>query len=487
MSSDGLGTVDRTVNHEKGVANDIGSIQDSVTLERIMTDALNGIYGIPYQFLSSVDRRLSDDIDIGRKYADKIVSRMPLLFLTPGKQVFMEGFSSSDKKNVIDMILSGMDIDPNTVINNYGKYYTFEFDSANYFRYVNTMCWIVAKYLGIDNVNVTIGAYSGKLGNMDWSKAQNSDFGRFFTPGVQHQNIVYYLDSFVSVSESFSNDTGESQLANQVNGLSETTQEIQFILGSGNSMISNLVEGLGDIGSSITSGLSGIISNTAGGLLGGLLGHGTNTILSGGKIVFPEIWKNSGFDRSYSLDVKLRSPDNDSLSIYLNILVPYIHLLAMTLPRGLDGSTDSKHVDPNGYTSPFLVRAYCKGMFNIDQGIITDLSASKGGECCWNDDGLPTQIDLSLTIKDLYSNMFMTAIKNDIISHPSVVSVVCNTSMIDFLANMSGLNLAQEEIGRRTMLYNYLTSSYYTSYPSRVWSKFDDKIANFMGKLYQTF
>lgn len=471
---------------------DSASAVDDYTAQEIMANSLHGIHGLPYQFMDTVDRRLTDT-EIGRKYGEKIVSKLPLLFLTPGKQQFMSEFSSDEQRSIIDALISKTEVDPNNLINKYGKYYTFKHDYATYYQYVNTMCWVVAKFLGLENVVMPIGdngknsSYEKTLGGTDWSKATNSAFKTFFS---NSENVVFYLDGLTSVSESFSNSTTESSLASSVNGLTDQAKEIQFILGSGNSSIANLVNDMGDVASSITSSLSGVVTNLAGGILGGLTGSGVNTILSGGKIVFPELWQDSGFDRSYSLDIKLRSPDHDSLSIYMNILVPYIHLLALVLPRGLDGTTDSSHIDPNGYTSPFLVRAYCKGLFNIDQGIITSLSANKGAECCWNDDGLPTQIDISIEIKDLYSVLFMSNLGNHLLPHnviKGVAGVVTNTSMLDFLANMSGLNLGLDEIGRRTKMFNYLTMRNYTSLPSRKWTAFDQKMSDLMGRLYEIF
>ena len=121
-------------------------------------------------------------------------------------------------------------------------------------------------------------------------------------------------------------------------------------------------------------------------------------------MVFPELWSDSDYDRSYSIDIKLRSPDADDVSIFLNIIVPYIHLMALTAPRDMDGLANS-----NGYVAPFLVRAFSISMFSIDMGIITDLSITKGGEGNWTTgSGLPTSVDVSLTIKDLYKSMYMT-------------------------------------------------------------------------------
>lgn len=137
---------------------------------------------------------------------------------------------------------------------------------------------------------------------------------------------------------------------------------------------------------------------------------------------------------------------------------------------------DSK--TPNGYTTPFLVKAYCKGMFNIDMGIITDLSVTRGGECQWNDDGLPTQIDVSITIEDLYSNIFMTDSKFSL-------AVVQNTAMQDFLANLAGLNLAETEFARSIKMLVYQNTSTLNRLPSTLWNKFDNAVANVMSNMFK--
>ena len=48
----------------------------------IMIKSTQGIFGIPYQFRPIDDRRLTGT-EIGAKYGEKIVSKMPLLFMVP--------------------------------------------------------------------------------------------------------------------------------------------------------------------------------------------------------------------------------------------------------------------------------------------------------------------------------------------------------------------------------------------------------------------
>ena len=73
-----------------------------------------------------------------------------------------------------------------------------------------------------------------------------------------------------------------------------------------------------------------------------------------------------------------------------------MHLFGFVLPR---------QAGPNGFISPFLIKAYYKGLFNCDLGLITNMSVSRGSEGGWTRNGLPTTVDVTLQIKDLYENI----------------------------------------------------------------------------------
>lgn len=465
--------------------------QDTL-LSKMMTTTMNGIEGLPYQFLPSVDTRLTSkenrssvDSMIGRKYAEKIMGRLPLLFLTPGKPQALADFSKADKQSVINMLLDNtFDED---LINGEGRYYNITFAYDEYYRYLNCMLSATAAFLGVFDEKIPINGKMQKIGTYDWSKELNDDFKTFFSA---KENVVFYLDNFSSISESFSNETTESSIASQINGVSDTANEINFLLSGNNSVLGKISENVTDAVSSVTSALSSTLGSLGGGIIGSLADTGINTLVNGGKIVFPQIWSNSSYSRSYTLDIKLRSPDHDSLSIFLNVIKPYCKILAMTLPRVMQ---HEDHYNANGYMSPFLVKAFSKGMFNIDMGIISSLSVNKGAECQWNDDGLPTQIDISIDVTDLYSSLAMSGFESTgIVGNPfsaskQLTKIVNNTAYMDFLANLAGLNVGTMAIGRRIKMYRYLTETAISEYPSRKFTQFDRSISRLMGKLYDTF
>lgn len=486
----------------KTIPDAVGSINydnknpsNTVATKNYMIQDIRGIFGIPYQFLPTVDPRL-EDTELGAKYAEKIISKMPILFLTPCKQKFMAGYDNNERGTVLSGLLSGEGIDSsflNTALSKNGRYYTTVFEWASYYKYVNTLCNIMASYMGIDKIRIPTNNGNKQIGNINWAvDLNNKVFSNYFNT----QNaVIYYLDgqSVTEMSESFANSTGESSLASQLNGYSEQVNEIKFLLGE-NSGILNMAEEAGkEISEGIISNLSDAFSNLTGGMLANLASTGASTILSGGKLVFPKLWQDSSFSRSYSFTIKLRSPDHDNLSIFLNIMVPYIHILALTLPIAHEDNA-------NSYNAPFLVKGYCKGLFNINDGIISDLSVTRGAECQWNDDGLPTQMDLQISIEDLYSSLFMSAIGatdqnsnplTNILQEFNVIqklkdsfSVVQNTAMMDYLANLAGFNLANEEMLRSVKMLMKLGDNTFSQAGNDIYNRFDREIANMIKKLY---
>ena len=122
-------------------------------------------------------------------------------------------------------------------------------------------------------------------------------------------------------------------------------------------------------------------------------------------------------------------------------------------------------------------------MFNINMGIITDLSARRGAESQWNNQGLPTQMDISISIEDMYSNLVMSNPHQEDGTYLSRlwdnhIDVVTNGEMIDFLSNLSGLNVAAEDYTRRMELFLQLGVRRLKWTPSQIYHYFENGISN---------
>lgn len=92
------------VNSEYGDTQNAGNVADS-----LLVNNLSGIYGIPYQFPESVDPRPDSKSSFGSIYAERIITRMPLLMMSPGKVDFMSSYKTGEKKAVLDVLLNDGD------------------------------------------------------------------------------------------------------------------------------------------------------------------------------------------------------------------------------------------------------------------------------------------------------------------------------------------------------------------------------------------
>lgn len=472
---------------------------------KVLEDAANalltsdpmGFFGIPYQFDENTDEKIPGSV-YGVTYAKKILSRMPILMVTPGHAQYMSDFKTSAQYAQLAKLIGLSPTDENDAnestladliggttsgeIVDSGRYFTFEFDDVEYFNYVNPMCQSGAKFLGIDKTPITIETVddNGKvkkgtnnLINFDWSTAVVNKIKRNIRA---EKTISFYVDGYTTSDEDFSNSTTESQLANKINQFSEIGREIQFLLGTPSGHKPHWMEpvdlqrtiddiqSLGDEYLNNHKMLTDIAKNFA-------------TVATGGQLLFPEIWADSEYSKSFSVSIKLRTPDNDVLSWYLNIYVPLCHLVALTMPRQVE--TEKGNRIPNGYMSPFLIRAYLKGAFNCDCGIVTSLSVSRGKEGSWTINGLPTEVDVNISFKDLYSMIMLSKSSN------KVSWFMANTALMDYIACNCGVNINEPDILRQVNMYAELSKNKYLQMPNRMWSKLTENIEHSIMNLYK--
>lgn len=438
---------------------------DAENISQLITKSIDGIYGVPYQFMPSVDPKM-DGTMFGQIYAEKIIARMPLLLLAPGKVNFTRAYKDKDSaaQSILAQIDNAVGVDELAqATNNAGRYYTFDYDYAEYYKYVNAMCMSGAYFLGIENAKIKVGDTYKNIKSVDWGSFGTDTFKKILS---NREYVAFYVDSASQTNETLSNTTTESQLASKVNSFADTGREISFLLGAttgtefansygSQELIDQAMATIQDISSQYLNG-NKLFED---------IGKNFATIACGGKLIFPEIWSDSDFSNSYDINIKLRTPDGDKLSWFLNIYVPLAHLICLTAPREASDS------GPNGYVTPFLVRGFYKGLFNCDMGIITSLSITRGREKAWTLDGLPTEVDVSLELKDLYKMLSIT-------SYTSAGSFVNNIGLMDYIANMCGININEPDFTRSVEIYCMLKGYKLTHITTDIWHTIENDITN---------
>jgi hypothetical protein len=238
--------------------------------------------------------------------------------------------------------------------------------------------------------------------------------------------VGFRIEKGVDTSESFSNETGESSVAQEVNQKAQQARDARFAVADGN------------LGSGVLSKIGAFLSGVAKSTVTTIAGDTVETVLAGsGNIDFPDVWKTSSFSKSYHFNMSLRSPYGDPYSILQNLYIPLTLLLGGALPRAIGRAA---------YTAPFVCRAYCKGMFAVPLGMISSISIKRGADQFgWTTARLPTCIDVSFEIKDLSPAMYMAMGSGD--STGNLFSECeaifgANSTFQEYLMTLSGMGLA---------------------------------------------
>lgn len=442
-------------------ANNSDFIRNTTRGLKFSINELSTVMGLPYQWMSLADNRIKNNgnTNYGRKYYEKILSKMPLLVLTPGIPDFMAGYSDEKRKSILGNLF-GSAFGVNDIKgkkNEEMRYYTLQFEAEEYYRYVNSMCTALSIFLGISDQK-----YQGQtIRTINWFERSNNALAHNYS---YYGGVGFYLNSETQISESFGNESTKSILADKLNGMSDVGREVQFLTGiSGLDVDVFMSKGLNAAAPNVDTMTKNAGTGTMSGFMGMIM-NGTRTVFAGGKLEFPELWADSSYSTSYSVNMKLVSPDYDRRSWFINIGVPLMHLIALCAPR---------QVSPNGYVSPFLVRAFYRGFFNVDMGLLS-MSVQKGSEGGWTIDGLPTTVDVSLDIRDLYSKL--TISNETILGGPG--NAFGNVGLMTYLANIAGVNINEPDISRTVRLYAALKEQAAANLPYNISTRVNNYVAN---------
>lgn len=251
-----------------------------------------------------------------------------------------------------------------------------------------------------------------------------------------------------SVSESFSNTTGESELGSKLNNMTSAARNVKFTLAAGNvaPVIDEAIKGVTEFiqGAADAVGLGGVVS-----------------ALTGGAFVdIPNVWRGSSAQMpKSSYNIVLTTLYNHPIAQLLYVYLPLAMLLAMTLPL----STGKQ-----SYTSPFILEYYDKGRAQSRLAIVDSLSITRGIHTLgFNAEHRPLGIEATLSIADL-SNVIHMPIAMGISLGGMVFSSVNNiaagvtasgifdddTIFTDYLATLSSLGLADQIYPMRRLKLN---------------------------------
>ena len=412
------------------------------------------IFGLPPQWDNTVDPTLDlSNRSIGRAYNNIVLENLMPVIVRVGTPTFMGewfvGRNEDKQKAVLSMLNAANDPNGDGDIQAIAKllesqngeigtrYYDFKEAFEEYSAIVSRMIKFIA--IEMERLDSRIGEFT----NFNLSSYLNKNLAGYSgeESPITDKYLSFYADSGTSYSDGFSNSTTESMLAGLLKKGSQLGREMQFIIGNSaggaNNIFSDIVSGfnsfIGADGKSLESADMGFMKAAGG------------TILSGGNILFPEIWEDSTMSKSYNLSIKLFSANGSPYSIFKNIYIPMLAIMGLALPR---------YINEIGYCSPFILKLYSKGYFNCDLGMITSLDIKRSD---WSIYKLPLQVEINIGIKDLYPVMILA-------SNPNDKKLDNNVSMYEYLRCISGQGLIQYVgMGRLAHMLNELASFFTTT------------------------
>lgn len=319
-------------------------------------------------------------------------------------------------------------------------FYTFESDWFTYMQNVKMMINTAVIMLGLQQAVVRIG---NKLVNVGLQASVEADKDvwsryRFITteeslPGItgletQLGDNAQYVSFMVepSVSESYTNNVGNSQLYSTMTEGAGSGTELAFITNSSVAgmkddvikLIGNSQQAARDVMKSLSKGSGRFTAAIAAGMTSSYLGD---------HVIYPQIFTEASSSTSMSVNIHLSSDSGDPYSYLINILVPLFHILGMTLPKM------SKN---NGaaYAYPPLIQCNIPGMWGTRLGMITSVTVNKnpaGKDLSIN--GYPLAIDVGLSIADLQHVMVTTPMNEASL-------FLNNRTMFDYIAECAGVD-----------------------------------------------
>jgi hypothetical protein len=224
-------------------------------------------------------------------------------------------------------------------------------------------------------------------------------------------------------------------LKDKINSLGGAARDIRFSIAGGNIFDETLMD--------IQNAVKDIAMGTLDGLTFGL-SNVISALMGGGYIAFPKMWNDSDYSPpTVSYKIKAMPPYGNPISQIVDIDIVLASILALMLPRSTGQSS---------YTSPPLVRAFLRGKQNIELGMVTSCTITRGvNSVPYNKDGKTLGLEISLTISVL--SEIMAAPTSPSIFGAYDISLDENNSLNRFLQTIAGRDYHTSRfIGKNALL-----------------------------------
>ena len=451
-------------------------------------------YGAPPQWTQFVDPRIyslqastSNSFLLGRRYLETVIAAPTILSLCPGviKYNSMLGniLANSDgsEENIVEQAQDVLEDASGKIIEFEPCWYsTVRGNNYGYLKYVNLLNKVTAIAMSREKINddsnaplsertFPVGYNATLYKDYDWRYWDEKDndvsrlfsnaktFGgfvdnlqNFLTTGglssvVEYKYINFYCSGNNSMKENFETSVRSSSIEDLINSnLTSVIKDFAYMTG-------------GVFGADVTEDLTTWAQDTSArlGPLGNLVSMATE-VFEGGRLIFPQVVDDCTFGRECQFTVRFVAGSANCESRFL-MRNEFNHLLAFVLPRQVAGNIDM-------YTTPFLVRGLCKGLWNCEIGVVTGFQVTYGGtdDSAWTIDSQPTEIEATFSITPLYSKLVMSSMDE------LTTIFLRNTGLMEYIIVNCGVDLRLNQFDMKMELIKGLGKGFFGQIPDTI-------------------
>ena len=288
-----------------------------------------------------------------------------------------------------------------------------------------------------------------------FGKFDLNDFTNDIYTEIKGSTICVYADGGIEAPLNITHDTGPSTILAPLvnNAVVDSMAEISFFAKDFDPQSTTASEGMYDTQNPFMFWLKKVMGLTS----------------VGAKLVAPEVWKGSGMERSFEVKMVLQATSPTKVCIFNEIMVPYMHILEMISPRNITHVSNAMANRLGALAPPYVLRMYCRGAATVNLGLPTSITVNKNPKDL-TVDGLPTRLEITMTIKDLYGIFGVPMYK----ATNTRLAIAQCMGLTEYLSALTGVVMSQEKI--RDMYLASATDGSFTKYVFNVVKKWAARV-----------
>lgn len=201
----------------------------------------------------------------------------------------------------------------------------------------------------------------------------------------------------------------------------------------------------------------------------------------GMKLIAPQVYKGTDFMKTIEIPLIFQASSHEPINIFYHVLAPLANIMPIAFPVYHTDVAKTLSHKLGVYGAPFVVRVYSKGSINMNLGLVESITINKLAKDN-TISGLPTRIEVTLTIKDLYGVIGLPryAERKD--------QIVNSAGLTEWMASMTGITMSNDVLKTRYLKSAAIDKFTYTfiDKPFNMVTRIENSIKVGVSSIYKT-